>query len=620
MVARWHHRFWHYLLLLTVGACLFLWNLGGASLWDIDEGKNSTCSEEMRQSGNWVVPTFNGELRVDKPALLYWLQIAAYNRLGVNEFAARLPSVLAALGTLLLAYELGRSLFGKATGLLTGLVAASTPMLCGAARFANPDALLHFFTLLTLLIFWLGHRHPTAFWWVGLGAATGMGMLAKGPVGLVLPTAVAFLFLVWDGRARLLLDRRLGWAMLAWCLVALPWYVWVGVDTKGEFLRRFFLDHNAGRFGGAMEGHTGSPLYYPMVLFVGMAPWSMFLVAGLWCAAWSAARKPLTPDPSPPRGEGGIQPQPSPSPSSQLGGTMAAWRCWAADHQQLGHPEVTPPPAAAYRFLLTWIATYLLFFTLAATKLPNYVLPVIVPCAVLTARILERWRKGQLLVPAWAWTTALAALLLTGVGLGVGLIVAGGVGDWAILRGRFIPGLAAWAWLGAAPVLGALAAWILWRQDRRNGVLACLTLAAVALLAPLAAWGSVVFNGVKPPAPLVELAGARQRATDLRIGVWQLEHLPSLNFYVQRDVVPLQSEKELRGLLRYPLPVYVFLPASAWEKCRANTRELGRAVTRHPDLYRQGEVVVVVNQHVVGRTPAGIAALIPRLDGREGGS
>ena len=300
MISRLHHRIWHYLLLLAVGAFLFLWNLGGASLWDIDEGKNATCAAEMMASGDYVVPTFNGELRVDKPALLYWLQIGAYHVFGINEFAARLPSALAALGALLLAYELGRSLFGKTTGLLTGVIAASTPMLTGAARFANPDALLHLFTLLTLVIFWVGHRQPGRLWWLGLSAASGFGMLAKGPVGLVLPAAVAFLFLLWEGRLRVLADRRLAWAALAWCLIALPWYIWVGVDTKGNFLRGFFLQHNVARFGSAMENHSGSPLYYPIVLLIGTAPWSVFLGGAFWCAIWSALGKPpLTPNPSP---------------------------------------------------------------------------------------------------------------------------------------------------------------------------------------------------------------------------------------------------------------------------------------------------------------------------------
>src|SRR3954464_96874 len=100
------------ILALAAGLLCFL-KLGTPSLWDIDEGNNAEASREMLESENWVVPTFNYELRVDKPAMLYWLQIQAYQHLGVTEFAARLPSALAATLTLLVVYELGRLLFSS---------------------------------------------------------------------------------------------------------------------------------------------------------------------------------------------------------------------------------------------------------------------------------------------------------------------------------------------------------------------------------------------------------------------------------------------------------------------------------------------------------------------------
>src|SRR5947209_14437894 len=143
-----NHRAGHYALLAAAGVWLFFVNLGGASLWDRDEGRNTVAAFEMLESGDWIVPRFNNVLRVDKPALLYWLQATAYQVFGINEFAARLPSALAALGAVLVAYELGRRMFNPVSGLLGSLVLASTPMVCAAARFANPDALLNFFTVL----------------------------------------------------------------------------------------------------------------------------------------------------------------------------------------------------------------------------------------------------------------------------------------------------------------------------------------------------------------------------------------------------------------------------------------------------------------------------------------
>src|SRR3954467_1900388 len=154
MFQRLHTRGGHYALLAAVAAVLFLPNLGAPSLWDIDEGNNAEAGREMLEAGDWVVPTFNYGLRPDKPALLYWLQGAAYQVFGVGEFAARLPSALAALAAVLLTYELGRRLFGKPAGPTAGLVLVSAPLFCTAAHFANPDALLTAATTLTFFLFW----------------------------------------------------------------------------------------------------------------------------------------------------------------------------------------------------------------------------------------------------------------------------------------------------------------------------------------------------------------------------------------------------------------------------------------------------------------------------------
>src|SRR5262249_45796699 len=154
----------------------------------------------------------------------------------INEFAARFPSAVAALAAILMTYELGRRMFDCATGLLAGIVLASTALFCAAAHFANPDALLNAFTLLTLLLFWRSLVGQRRAWSVAGGMSAGLAVLAKGPIGLVLPCAVMVLFLFWSRGLRLLWDRRLLAAGLAFALVALPWYVWVGVETKFAFL------------------------------------------------------------------------------------------------------------------------------------------------------------------------------------------------------------------------------------------------------------------------------------------------------------------------------------------------------------------------------------------------
>jgi 4-amino-4-deoxy-L-arabinose transferase-like glycosyltransferase len=569
MIERFHHRGWHWLLLIGISGLMFFANLGGPSLWDIDEGKNANCAVEMMEAGDWIVPTFNGQLRVDKPALLYWLQILSYRCFGINEFAARFPSALAALGTVLLTYELGRSMFRRTTGLLAGVVVGTTPMLGSAARFANPDSLLNFCSLLTLTIFWLGVAQRRWWWFILLGSATGFAVLAKGPVGVIMPTAVVTAFVLWQRQWRIAWDPRWLLNFAAFALTALPWYIWVGIETKGEFLVGFLWKHNIERGTTVLESHTGFPGFYLVVLILGTMPWSIFLVPACWFAAWSAIRCPWT------------------------------WcQAWWSGASEVGDEEaedrLTDKPSA-YRLLACWIAVYLLFFSVAATKLPNYVLPALVPCTLLIARFLQRWRTGSIQVPSfWMWN-AVVMLLVTGIVLIVGFAVAGGA-DWGLKGEHSIPGLAPWGLLGLAPIAAAVVGWRLARTRQFGGFILAVAVCAILLIGPFAAFGCVVLNRVKAPRPLVEQAEARRRGEDIRIASCDLEHLPSLNFYAQRNVEYLVDETGLENFLQLKVPVYVFLPADVWQAVEPRLGHSARIVARHPDMYRHKEIIVLTNR------------------------
>src|SRR5262245_36676038 len=105
MLEQWT-RFWKQgstagdlLLVAVVGVLAIFFGLGDAKLWDRDEPRNARCAKEMMDRGDWVVPTFNGQLRTHKPALTYWIMIASYRTFGVNEFAARFGSASLGIGT-----------------------------------------------------------------------------------------------------------------------------------------------------------------------------------------------------------------------------------------------------------------------------------------------------------------------------------------------------------------------------------------------------------------------------------------------------------------------------------------------------------------------------------------
>jgi 4-amino-4-deoxy-L-arabinose transferase-like glycosyltransferase len=323
------------------------------------------------------------------------------------------------------------------------------------------------------------------------------------------------------------------------------------------------MQHNVGRFLSTMENHHGSLAYYPLVFLVGLAPWTVFIGMTSWCTIWSMIRTPWT-------------------------RFRETWSK-AAD-------RATGGEASTYRFLAAWLGLYLVFFSAAATKLPNYVLPAAVPCAVLTARFLERWRHGSLSVPAWAMPTSLLCLAAIGVASGIGMAIASGLWPLPLVRGRYIPGLAHWTFLGLVPVATALAAAWLLRRRKRSALLACLVVGAVAFLAPLAAWSSAAFNQVKATRGLVEQAQALQPTRDIRVGCWRLEHLPSLNFYVQRDVIHHKSQAQALAFLRCHVPVFLFLPAEDWETMRHQAPPGWRERGRHPDFYHHTEVVVISNR------------------------
>lgn len=561
------HRGWHYLVMLTVAVGMFLTNLGGATLWDLDEGRNSTCAWEMHLSNDFVVPTFGGQLRVDKPALLYWLQVAAYRTFGVSEFSARFPSAIAALITVLLGYELARSMFGKATAIWSGLILATSPMVIGAARFANPDSLLNTCIALNLFLVWKGRTNPTAGWYSLWGATAGLAVLAKGPVGVVLPCAILHLFMICTGRwAKLFRLAPMFWGGFFLLLVAAPWYVWVVVETHGSFMRGFIMNHNVGRYLSTMESHHGGPLYYVMVLFVGLAPWSIFLAPTIWSSFWCALR----------------------SIPERFRGTWVE-KCWVRNNDA-SHLE-------AYQFLTIWAGLFVIFFTMAATKLPNYVLPTSVPLAILTGRFVYRWVHGLVPTPNWLPVGGLVGLAAMGIGLTAACLVVGGVVPMQGIKLPVMTEVLPWAGVGIGPCLAALVgSWYLW-HGKRNEVALTVAFSAIAFLGPIAAGAGALFNPYKATQPLVELAGAGRTDRHIRLAQFGASHLPSLNFYCQREIDIIGSADTAIEYLSFREESVMFMPRKVWEEQVAPFAPPSAGVVAECfDLYRGGKVVAVSNR------------------------
>jgi hypothetical protein len=215
---------------------------------------------------------------------------------------------------------------------------------------------------------------------------------------------------------------------------------------------------------------------------------------------------------------------------------------------------------------------------------------------VLLAWFLDGWRRGLIRPAGWAVRASLACLALLGVGVALGLLVAGGAVPAPFLEGRRLPGLEAWCGLGAVPVLGAGVAWWYARRQWRGGVVGAVAASAVLFTGALAAWGGSAVDRYKAPRALVRALPADQTRREVRVAAYDYFQ-PSLVFYCRREVLRLRSDLEVADFLRGPLPSYLFVPARLWEE-GLSKKVPGpyRLLRRHYDLYDGCDVVLVTNE------------------------
>lgn len=534
-----------YFMLLCVAAALTLPNLGRSSLWDVDEGVNAEAAREMFEAGTWVIPTFNFELRTQKPVMLYWLQRISYAAFGVSEWSARLPSVLASWLTILLTYELARRMFNRGTGLLAAIALGSAIEFSILAHAATPDATLLLFTVLTYFLFWVGHQNGSRKWWVPCAAACGLAMLTKGPVGVAVPGLVFLIYFAWNRELSRLWDHKMIPALAVFALVAGPWYGMVAAETRGEWTRAFFLNENINRATTPMEDHSGPIFYHAAALLVLFAPWSIFIGATFWYGA-KASKSPPTAN---------------------------------------GADEARP-----HRFLLCWFGAYLLLFSLVKTKLPNYVLPLYPALAILTARFLTRWFEGGLAIRRWIMPAAVGTMALVAVCVAGGLLFANTKYD----------GLGSWASLGIVPLAGAIAMAVYLRRGNRRGFVLATAAASVTFTTLLGAFPSSVMDRYKAPRELVRAGGVADPSRDVRLAAYDWFQ-PSVVFYSKRHVEKLSSVEKAAEFLAVPTPGYLFVEEETWEKwivglVKVPYRRVGE---KQFDFFRNRYVLLITNEPAI---------------------
>ena len=572
----------HTVSLVLIAGTIFLFQLGKPPLWDRDEPRNAGCAAEMLVANEWIVPTFNGELRTHKPVLLYWLVMGSYGLFGINEFAARLPSALLGIGSVLLTYDIGRRTFGSRSGFWAGLILATTIMFGVASRAVTPDALLIFCSTLAIALFVRGtfpHSNSTPMvsfpkspWLVvGMYSAMGLGVLAKGPVGFVLPTAVIGMYLLIirlpdrekvDNTLRSKLVAILRpWApkhfLATFCVmrpvaaiaiagaVALPWYWMVSFETDGVWTREFLWEHNVNRAATSMEGHSGPPiLFYLAAIMVGFFPWTVFAIpTGLFAAKCLQGR--------------GLR-----------------------EHELRMRPGTI--------LMLSWIGVYVVLFSLASTKLPSYVTPCYPAIALLVGTLFERWQTTDqtvtsMLQAGWG-KFALANLIVVGAAITIAIPIAARI---------WLPGSEWLGVVGLAPLLAGLLGWRLLRRNRHFQATACLGGGAVAFCTLLLAVLPTELGRHRDYSELFKLTSQNSGP------IASFGHLePSWVFYGGRQIREFRASEaaQLQHFLRDQPDAVVLTTGQQLSKLKNSERALAHAPVLHRTKYFLRDLDLLVIQ------------------------
>ncbi len=270
-------------LLLTIG-------LGEKDLWDASEGRPAESAREMRWQGDFLVQYTNGAVDLTKPPVYAWLVALSFRLTGTEtEWAARIPSVLAALGILALAFALARRAAGPRAGLLAAFLLLTQARFLWQARLAELETSLALGVLLAYAALPRALDAPPGAgrwrWSLAFHASLGLAFAVKGPIALLLvvPGSVAYALVARRGRAMRSLAFLAG--IPAFLVVGLSWYV--AVCLRDPAALDTFLSYAKGENVGHVRNTGLEHLYYLWQYPLNALPWTPLVVLG-FAAAWPA--------------------------------------------------------------------------------------------------------------------------------------------------------------------------------------------------------------------------------------------------------------------------------------------------------------------------------------------
>ncbi|WP_428387951.1 ArnT family glycosyltransferase [Mucisphaera sp.] len=483
---RWARYEWRYVVLIALGLLVaYVAMAAGTDLWDRDEPRYARAAVEMWETGDWLVPSLNDEPRLRKPPMIYWMMAPFVGLMGPTELAARMVSVLSMVGAALMTWLCGRRMFGPQVGIGAMAIFGTSMLAIYVGSASIIDAALVFFTTLTIYAFIDAIYRKQAWWhWPVMAVGLCSTVLLKGPLVWPIPV-VTILVAGWLLRRELRLSARwwIGFVLLAlFSFVPLiAWAIPVDRATGGQLWAIGFEQHVVQRVTSGLEHGSGStleyvvqlPLYLPLIVIV-FFPWILYLQG-----AWSA----------------------------MLGRRLGTGRDRAV--------------------LWAWILPWFVFLSLASTKLPHYLMPIIPALAIASAATIALHHRGEAHGRDRFWMTI-------GVWLALPVAIVGILGALAAPFVLAQPSL----FLGEIPVVLVLVAATAWVANHHLAGryltaakgLVCLVPAIVIAMVFLVLPG--VEDELKPSADLA--AAFREQAEPTTPLFMRDYDEPSLFFYMDR--------------------------------------------------------------------------------------
>jgi 4-amino-4-deoxy-L-arabinose transferase-like glycosyltransferase len=480
---------------------VFLWfafgalPIGNRGLWAPDEPRYLQVAWEMANAKSYLVPIMNAEIYAEKPPLYFWLTIGA-SKISPWETAGRWVSALASLGILLLTYFLGQVSGNRRTGLTAALILMTCVLFTLLMSTGNIDTTLTFFTTLSLFLYLRWETEKKTVYLIFAYAACGVAILAKGPVGIVLPWLS---YAVWEVVKKVRHEKaafkHLIWGPLLAGAVAGAWVVPACIFGGEEYTRIILFKQ---QFGRAVDSWSHArPWYdYLILLPLNTLPWFVVLPAAV--------------------------------------------------------PELKKLIQAKHRwifFYVIWFGTIIIFFSLISGKRERYLLPCFPAFSLLLAHAVACWSERRqasrsikiagFLVMAGAFGLLLFPLILpllknTYPELGIFPL---DPGDWR---------------LGSMVVLGIAAVGVVWQglkfaKDNRHH-LAVNLLAGAFLLVTGAAQIYYIpcIDPVKSAKPAAEKIKA-MLTEDATVAFYGRRFDNGWNFYLNRAKIPVLTDEEIKA-------------------------------------------------------------------------